>query len=95
VKRHVLCYDVADDRRRRRVARSLEDVGDRVQESVFEADLDATLFDKVNRKVAAIIDAETDAVVVYPLCNACARRRRDWGRPTSTPLWGDEVVIVV
>lgn len=33
----VFAYDIADDRRRRRVATILEDVAARVQESVFEA----------------------------------------------------------
>lgn len=33
----VIAYDIADDRRRRRVVAILEDVAARVQESVFEA----------------------------------------------------------
>lgn len=33
---YVICYDISDDRRRMRVARTLEKLGVRVQGSVFE-----------------------------------------------------------
>lgn len=33
---HVICYDIADNKRRRRVAALLEEQAARVQESVFE-----------------------------------------------------------
>lgn len=33
---YLICYDIEDDGRRRRVARCLEGYGERVQESVFE-----------------------------------------------------------
>ena len=36
----VVAYDIPDDRRRTRVAKVLEDYGDRVQYSVFEMNLD-------------------------------------------------------
>ncbi len=36
MKTYIVCYDIEDDRERRRVARCLERYGDRVQKSVFE-----------------------------------------------------------
>lgn len=38
-KLRILCYDVSCDRRRRRIAKILEDVASRVQFSVFEGRL--------------------------------------------------------
>ena len=37
---YVVAYDIRDDRRRTRVAKILEDFGDRAQYSVFEMELD-------------------------------------------------------
>ena len=44
---YVICYDIADDRRRDRVAKALLDYGPRVQESVFVANLDEELAAKM------------------------------------------------
>jgi CRISPR-associated protein Cas2 len=95
VLRHVICYDISDDRRRRKVATLLEGVGDRVQGSVFEADLDATLFETVKERLDTKIDHETDSVSFYRLCSTCAKRTYYSGGIVGTPLWGEEVVIVV
>ena len=40
---YVICYDIADDGRRGRVASTLLDFGTRVEESVFVAQLDEEL----------------------------------------------------
>lgn len=95
MRRHLLCYDIGDDRRRRRVSKLLDGVGDRVQESVFEADLDAGLFDKVKTRARRLLDVDADCLTAWRLCEACARRREDIGRATGVPRWDEEIVIVV
>jgi len=95
VQRYVICYDISDDRRRRKVATLLEGVGDRVQGSVFEADLDSTLFETVRTSLDDRIDKSEDAVSSYRLCSACAKRTLYSGTQSGTPLWGEEVVIVI
>jgi CRISPR-associated protein Cas2 len=64
----VICYDIADDRRRYRVARELEGWGWRVQESVFECHLDAPALADLQDRLARLIDAVEDKVRYYPLC---------------------------
>lgn len=69
----LLCYDVADDRRRARLAAFLERSGERVQESVFEV-LAATA--DLERLLEAATDEERfdptrDSLRVYRLCLAC------------------------
>lgn len=95
VTRHVFCYDISNDRRRRKIAAILEGVGDRVQGSVFEADLDEALFEKVSKRLQAQMDCQSDSLATYRLCSKCAQRTRYSGDITGTPLWGEEVVIVV
>ena len=94
--RYVVCYDVPDDKRRLRLAKCLDGYGDRVQYSVFEAVLDRSLFDKMIADIQGLIDAETDRVVVYALCAACAGRRVYLGAlPLGGAPPGEEEVWVV
>ncbi|MHB1590282.1 MAG: CRISPR-associated endonuclease Cas2 [Sulfuricella sp.] len=64
----LICYDIADDRRRNKVARLLEGWGERVQESVFECHITAIQQRRIIRDIAALIDAEQDKVRYYALC---------------------------
>lgn len=90
----VLSYDIADDRARRRVARILEDYGDRVQLSVFEAPgLDADSLERCMSRVARHLDeAGGDTFRAYPLCSACVGRTRTLGAPA--PMRAPAVYIV-
>ena len=44
MSRFVVCYDVADNKRRYKVAACLDGYGDRVQGSVFELRIERALF---------------------------------------------------
>ena len=62
---YVVCYDIADDRRRARVASALLDYGKRVQESVFMAHLDEELHGRMVERVKRLIDEAEDRVHVF------------------------------
>jgi len=68
----VFAYDVVDDKRRKRVAKVLEAVGERIQYSVFHAELDPEQTRQVLARVERRIDRTTDRVRVYTLCATCA-----------------------
>ena len=66
-RRHLIAYDIADDRRRDRVAKRLQSFGVRVQYSVFLVDLRPA---KIRRLLAALeelIDRGEDSVLVCDL----------------------------
>ena len=65
--RYIICYDISNDKRRRRLVRCLHFFGERVQESVFEAVLNASLMNKMQSTIAGIIDPESDCVYIYPV----------------------------
>lgn len=69
----VVTYDISDDARRLRVAKELENWGERTQFSVFECELteaqEATLLERLRA-----ICLEGDALRVYRLCRACVGR---------------------
>jgi len=67
----VICYDIADDRRRRRVDKTLSGFGVRVQESVFEAELNEKRYIEMQRKLAKVISMQEDNVRYYRLCRSC------------------------
>ncbi|EXI68977.1 MAG: CRISPR-associated endonuclease Cas2 2 [Candidatus Accumulibacter adjunctus] len=63
----VIVYDIADDRRRQRLAGVLGRRGKRVQESAFEAWLSGAELRALLAEVAAVIEPAADAVRAYPL----------------------------
>ncbi len=64
----LICFDICDGKRLRRVARALEGVGQRVQHSVFECHLDSAELDELQRTLAGIVKADEDHIRYYPLC---------------------------
>ena len=64
----VICYDIADNRRRNRVANVLLGYGERVQESVFECHLDNSLLRRLQAELLPLVDPDADRLRYYPLC---------------------------
>ncbi|MFP5516981.1 MAG: CRISPR-associated endonuclease Cas2 [Alphaproteobacteria bacterium] len=82
----VFCYDVADDRARRRIAAVLEERAARVQRSVFEARLDARATRRLAERAARHLSAG-DSLRVYAVGAAGRRRSLAFGPP---PLAEDQ-----
>ena len=76
---YVICYDIADDARRSRLANALLDFGARVQESVFVANLDETLAERMTARIKKAIETDQDRVHVFALCAACAVKTQVFG----------------
>ena len=93
--RFVVCYDVADDRRRRRIAACLDGYGDRVQESVFELVVDRVLMENCLAEISTLIDLSEDNIAVYRLCGSCERERSYLGVGAVADHVGDETVFIV
>ena len=64
----VVCFDICDPRRLRRVANELENFGVRVQRSVFECRLDDSELADLKDRLSQLIDAAEDHVRYYSLC---------------------------
>jgi CRISPR-associated protein Cas2 len=80
----VISYDVADDRRRRRVLALLKGYGRHVQESVFECDLSGTELAAARQGLRDIIEPHADDVRFYFLDRAAVKRIRVLGRGRVT-----------
>jgi CRISPR-associated protein Cas2 len=67
----VVAYDISEDRRRARVAATLQQCGDRVQRSVFVATLDGEQVTDLLAQVTDMINTTTDSVYAFRQCAAC------------------------
>jgi CRISPR-associated protein Cas2 len=76
---YVVCYDIADDRRRDRMADLLKDYGRRLQESVFLANLDGELVERMKERIQREMHPEQDSVCVFVLCAGCQRLTTAYG----------------
>lgn len=93
--RFIVCYDIADDRRRRRIAELLDAYGDRIQESVFELPIETSLMDKCMNELIKALDQKEDSLTVYRLCASCDDSREYYGVATALRNIGGEEVFVV
>lgn len=87
---YLICYDITEDRRRDRCARTLLDYGKRVQKSVFECHLDQKLLLKMRGEIWKLINPQQDSVRLYSLCKRCQEGVDlvGLGPPTDDPFSG-------
>ena len=71
---YIIAYDIADNKRRLRVAKTLESWCYRIQESVFQLRLDTATLARVRARLAALISDSEDVIHIYPICSSCADR---------------------
>ena len=64
---YLVCYDIADDKRLRRVFKLCKNHGDHLQFSVFECDLSATEKVRFETALKDIIDSTKDQVMFVRL----------------------------
>ncbi len=81
---YVVCFDVSDKKRLRKVAIQMENFGARVQYSVFECHLNATDLDTLKQRIVEIIAPEEDHVRYYGLCSKDVPKILLDGRGTLT-----------
>ena len=67
----VVAYDVSNDRRRAKVVKILEQVGVRVNFSVFECVITEKQYESLRKELLLIISLKEDSVVYYPICMNC------------------------
>ncbi len=88
----VSTLDAAGRTRLRKVARECQNHAQRVQNSVFEADLDYSAFLKLKDRLLKLIDPDKDSLRFYYLGNNWKRRVEHFGvKETYDP----EGVIIV
>ena len=80
---YIIAYDIADNKRRLRVAKTLESWGYRIQESVFQLRLDTATLARVRSALAALISDVEDVIPHLPHLLILRRPRRHTRRGHS------------
>lgn len=93
----IISYDVATSdpagkKRLRKVAKECQNHAQRVQNSVFEADLDYSAFMKLKERLIEIIDKEKDSLRFYYLGNNWERRVEHVG---AKQTYNPEGVLII
>lgn len=93
----IVCYDVNTEtsegrRRLRRVAKTCEGVGQRVQKSVFECQLDLMQLEQLERKLLSAVNLEKDCLRFYRLPNTQGSEVREYGMFKATDF--DEPLVL-
>ncbi|MEG0334681.1 MAG: CRISPR-associated endonuclease Cas2 [Akkermansia sp.] len=88
----VSTLDKSGKRRLRQVAKTCENIGQRVQNSVFECELSPALFVEVKNKLLKIINLEEDNLRIYYMGNHWKRKIEQHGIEKSFDISGPLVV---
>ena len=89
-------YDISKDKTRTKIARRCLDFGlYRVQKSVFLGDVAANRVEEIVLFSRELLDPETDAVYVFPMCREDFERVRIVGQRFDRELVADEVLTKV
>jgi len=93
----VVCYDVSTEtakgrKRLRRVAKVCEGMGQRVQKSVFECQVDLMRYEELERRLLREINQTEDNLRLYRLMDAANCQVKEFGKFRSTDFHGPLVV---
>lgn len=67
----VVAYDIANDKRRSKIVKLLEQYGERINYSVFECMLTRQQRKELQQGIEAIVDEKEDQIVFYNICVDC------------------------
>jgi CRISPR-associated protein Cas2 len=91
---YLVCYDISNPKRLRKVALTCEDFGYRKQLSVFLVRVSATDFVRLRTRLYDIIDRNEDQVLFIPLTESGLQRMEAIGRPSDAYDKNDVVMIL-
>jgi CRISPR-associated protein Cas2 len=93
----IVCYDVNTEtrngrRRLRRVAKTCESVGQRVQKSVFEFQIDLARMEDLERRLLKEVNLDEDCLRLYRLADSKGCEVREYGKFKATDF--DEPLVL-
>lgn len=86
---HIIAYDIANDKRRTKLANLLDQFGHRINYSVFECMLTLGQRKDIEKMIAEIINQRKDQVTIYRICVDC------YTKTTYLPPAKDDIGVVV
>jgi CRISPR-associated protein Cas2 len=91
-RRYLIAYDIADPQRLRRVCKTMEEYGERLQYSVFVCDLSRAELTHARATVEGHMHLGEDSVVIVDLGEPATARFIFIGQRRSLPTHGPRIV---
>ena len=79
---YVVCYDITEPKRWRKVYKLLNGYGRRLQYSIFRCRLTVRAMEKLRWELEKLLTAE-DRLLILTICESCERRTASHNRPES------------
>jgi CRISPR-associated protein Cas2 len=79
---YVVCYDITEHKRWRKVYKLLNGYGRRLQYSIFRCKLTVRAMEKLRWELEKLLTAE-DRLLILTLCESCEHRTSTHNRPES------------
>jgi len=76
---HLVAYDIREPKRLRKIAKTCEDFGIRVEYSVFECDLKNEAFQQLWELLKEIVEPDEDCILAYRICGSCVTQIESMG----------------
>lgn len=93
---YVVSYDITSDRRRNKIAKTLEGYGTRIQYSVFECRLAEKKYKEMYRKLMQLMSDEAEGSIrIYSICGNCEGKICTIGEIPNRLEQSEEHVIVI
>lgn len=92
-RRFLIAYDIREPRRLRRICKTMEEYGERLQYSVFICDLSRTELVHARRKVETEMNLNEDSVVIVDLGEIDSARFTFVGRRRPLPGVNDPKIV--
>ncbi|MBQ7724406.1 MAG: CRISPR-associated endonuclease Cas2 [Lachnospiraceae bacterium] len=93
---YLVSYDIEKTKIRNKIAKTLENYGERVQYSVFECRITAKQLDELYAKLAKIMSGKTEGNIrFYNLCKNCEEKIATIGVKEKEMQSGDEDIIII
>ena len=85
---YLVSYDIADDKRLRKVFKTCRNYGNHLQYSVFECRLSGAGYEKLVGDLLAVIDPAQDSIHLYHFVGDVAASRRRLGQGRDIEVGG-------
>ena len=89
---YIVAYDIASNKRRKKVSDILEGYGKRVQYSVFEVIVVGSKYNELRRRLRRYFNPDEDSIRFYPISKHTLDQVEIWG---GTPLVEAQRSIVI
>jgi CRISPR-associated protein Cas2 len=78
MKKWLIIYDIKNEKRLNKVAKIINEYGERVQKSVFECEANDKVIERIRTRVNKVIEQE-DYIVYFEICESDWQKRMKYG----------------